>query len=133
MPEQERRIRGLEGEEEWDHQPGRDGKWALGLLLILLGIIFLLMRSDVLPEFNWPALFLLLPALVLFASAYQRFRKSGSAFERDVRVPFIIGVGLLLFMGMLLMEWDWSEIFWPAFLIFAGFAGLLQVLDRTTR
>ncbi len=132
MPDQERRTIGIESEEEGDRKPRRDGKWALGLLLIVLGIIFLLNSSDVLPELNWPALFLSVPVLVLFASAYQRFRQSGSALERDVRAPFILGVVLLLFMGMLLMQWDWSDISLPAFLIFAGFAGLLQVLDRKT-
>jgi len=133
MPDQERQSRGLEREEERGRKPTRDGRWSLGLLLVLLGMIFFLMRTNVLPAFNWPALFLLVPVLVLFASAYQRFRQGGSALERDVRVPFIIGAGLLLVMGMLLMQWDWSNVTWPAFLIFAGFAGLLQVLDRKNR
>lgn len=133
MQDQGRPTPGIEGEDDRNFGPTRDGRWALGVLLILLGVIFFLIRSNILPAFNWPALFLLVPVLVLFSTAYQRFRLSGSALDRDVRVPFIIGAGLLLMMGMLLMQWDWHDVFWPALLIFAGFAGLLQALDRRSR
>lgn len=101
----------------------------LGLLLVMTGVIAILEHSLALPQFEWTGLLLLVPSLMLIASAVRRYLLSRSAFERDVRVPFMGGTAMLLISLMVLLQWSWSQV-WPMFILWGGIALLAKSLDR---
>jgi hypothetical protein len=94
--------------------------WMIGLILIVIGGLYLLQETGILPGFtNWWALFMLLPAAGVFSAAVGAYRRSGGQLT-----PEVIGllVGSLLFVAMtgfflFGVSFTW---FVPLFLIAAG-------------
>lgn len=114
---QERRDR--RAQRRADRQSGGLG-WAIGLILIIIGGLYLLTNFNVFPELrNWWALFLLLPGLGTLSAAIGAYRRNGGHLTPEVMLPFIGG---LLFLGMtavFLFELDYGWL-WPLFLIGGG-------------
>jgi len=117
-PERERRHGGSEG-------------WVAGAVLLALGLIFLLnnlglfsMRLN-----NWWALFILIPAVGSFSTAYQMYRKNGGHMTEAVRGPLIGGLILTTVTLVFLLGLSWGVI-WPVFLIIIGVGALLTALAR---
>ena len=108
----------------WRH--GRRGGWMPGLLLILIGAFFLLRNFTGYQIENWWALFILIPALGNFTSAYERFQTAGT-FDRHVRNELFWGVFFTLLSASFLIAVDFGLI-WPAFLILGGLGMLLGAL-----
>ncbi len=97
----------------------------LGGILILIGSIFLLqnMTNFNIGNWNWWALFILIPALGSLSRAWAVYRTEGQANEA-VRGPLVGGVVLLLVTSMLLFNLSWGML-WPLFLIIFGVAALI--------
>jgi hypothetical protein len=97
-----------------------------GLLLILIGGFFLLRSFTGYQIENWWALFILIPALGNFTSAYDRFQVVGTL-DRHVRNELFWGVFFTLLSASFLIAVDFGLI-WPAFLILGGLGMLLGAL-----
>ncbi|HEY8808364.1 MAG TPA: hypothetical protein VIN70_12365 [Candidatus Limnocylindria bacterium] len=96
------------------------GSWLPGLILILLGGIFLAQNYFGSTLRNWWALFILIPALSTLATAYALWRDGHPDWATG---PFIAGLGFLLLTAAFLLDLPIGQL-WPLFLITAG-VGLL--------
>ena len=103
--------------------------WIAGLVLIILGIIFLVQNLTGFYLANWWALFILIPTLGSFAAAGRAYRDAGNRFTPAVRGPLVGGVILLAVTCVFLFGLDWGRI-WPVFLIIGGIAALLGALGK---
>ncbi len=115
-PHEPRHVRGGEG-------------WIAGAVLLALGLIFLLnnlglfsMRLN-----NWWALFILIPAVGSFSTAYRMYRGNGGHMTEAVRGPLIGGLILTTVTLVFLLGLSWGVI-WPVFLIIIGVGALLTAL-----
>ena len=98
-------------------------------MLIAVGVVFLLINAGVLPAIgNWWALFLLIPALVLLANAWARYRAEG-AFTRSVAAMLTGALFPLVVASIFLFNLEWGKM-WPAFIIVAGLSTLLSSRAR---
>ena len=103
---------------------GRNNLW-WGILLIILGSVFLLQRMGLLGRtFNWWALFIFIPAVGSLTSAIYAIQRSGH-FNRAARSS----LGGALVVGtvatLLMFDMDWS-IWWPLMIIVPGFSVFLS-------
>lgn len=105
---------------------GRNG-WIGGLILIVVGIIFLLGNFGLIEWQlfdNWWALFILLPALGALGNAWRAYQQQGR-FTGEA-IGSLIGSLLLLSISLIfLLELDWGRV-WPIFLILGGLSILLR-------
>ena len=97
--------------------------WTGGAVLIGLGVIFLLNNLEIFHLDNWWALFILIPALVNFSTAWNSYRQHGRLTHK-ARGSVTGGLILSLVAGTFLFGWSWSMM-WPVFLIVAGLSALL--------
>ena len=94
--------------------------WIAGLILIVIGALYLLQDFGILPEFtNWWALFMLLPAVGTLSAALGGYRRNGGHWTPEVTAPFLAGLLFLDITAVFLfnLNYDWL---WPLFLIAAG-------------
>lgn len=104
----------------------RGGGWIAGVVLILLGLVFLLQNIGGFSLQNWWAIFILIPALGSFASAWNAYQVSGG-FSRAVRGPLIGGLFLTTIALIFLFNISFG-IYWPVLLILGGLLILATVL-----
>jgi hypothetical protein len=102
--------------------------WLIGVVLIVIGIIFLLQNIRGFPIGNWWALFILIPAIGSLITAWRVYRANGRL-TAAVRGPLVGGFILLLVACAFLFNLDWGKV-WPFFLIIAGIGALLGALLR---
>jgi hypothetical protein len=116
-----------------DRQPERQGRghlggWALGLIVIIIGIIFLGRNAGWFGSnwnfHNWWALFILIPTFGSFAGAWRSYRGNGSRLSGDVARGFMFGLVLLAVTLIFLLELDWGKV-WPVLLVIVGIGLLL--------
>ncbi len=100
--------------------------WLGGVILIVLGIIFLLQNVRGFYLNNWWALFILIPALGSFADAWNAYRQT-SRLNRRVRGALISGCVFLLVTLTFLFNWNWGIVL-PVLLIIWGVTLLLNSL-----
>ena len=93
----------------------------LGLILILVGVVFLLRNTNVLYIDNWWALFILIPAFAAFASAWRGYKASGRQVTREVRSKLVGGLFPMAVAIIFLLGLDFGDM-WPLFIILAGVA-----------
>jgi hypothetical protein len=121
----------LSSEEPSDATPprktGGDNNWILGAVLLLAGGIFLFNNLTGWKISNWWMLFLLIPALGSFATAWRRYQEVGRSKEKVVIRPVIIGLALLFIMVILLFEFEW-RISLSMLLILVGAIFLLMAI-----
>jgi hypothetical protein len=97
-----------------------------GFILLILGIILMAQQLGGFTFENWWALFILIPALSAFGSAVAMW-------QRDRRLHFGIwsafygGIMPLFVAIMFLFDLDWG-VWWPMFIILAGFGIMLSGL-----
>jgi len=111
---------------DWAWFGGGRRPWMPGVILILVGTIFLLRNITGFELENWWALFILIPALGNFASAYRLYRSSGQI-DRGVRARLFWGLLLSTLSISFLLNLDLGY-FWPVFVILAGLGFLLGAL-----
>ncbi len=97
-----------------------------GVILILLGFIFLAQQFGDFTLHNWWALFILIPVFSAFGSAYGIWRKAGR-FNFAVWSTFYGGLFPLAVALIFLFDLDWGE-YWPVFIILGGFGMLVSGL-----
>jgi hypothetical protein len=98
------------------------GTWVVGVALIILGGVFMFQNMGALLIHNWWALFILLPALGSFATAYGAYRSSGRLTPL-ARNSLVGGLILTAIAGFFLLDLDWAR-WWPTLLILAGVGAL---------
>jgi hypothetical protein len=122
--QERRRLRAERRRSRWE-QRGSYG-WLVGVVLILLGLVFLVSNLTGVSLGNWWALFILIPAVGAFARAWKAYREEGH-FSGAMRGGLVGGVVLLLVTFVLFFNLDWGRI-WPLFLVIGGISVLLSSL-----
>ena len=100
--------------------------WVGGVILIVLGVIFLLQSMRGFYLNNWWALFILIPAFGSFADAWNAYRQNGRV-SRRVRGALVSGCVFLLITATFLFDWNWGLVL-PVLLIIWGVTMLLNSL-----
>jgi hypothetical protein len=125
-------------EERWEHRqarraalgnPGKGVALIAGLLLVLLGIVFLLQTSGylIIQLQNWGALFILIPVLALFDRAYREYRFAGNQLTPRASGTALVGIVLLIVMVVVLLNLNWA-IYGPVLVILVGLGLLSSIL-----
>ena len=96
------------------------GSWLPGIVLIVLGVIFLAENYFGATLRNWWALFILIPAFGSFANAAEAIRDGDGDHATGA---VIAGLGFTLLAGVFLLDLDVGRL-WPVALIVGG-VGLL--------
>lgn len=109
--------------------PSRGGTWITGLILILLGAMFLMrtMGTFDLPFQNWWALFILIPAIGAFDTAWRTYRHADNQLTAPARGSLLVGLVLTFVAVTFLFGLDWSY-FGPILIILTGLGILLTYL-----
>ena len=103
--------------------------WIAGVVLILLGIIFIVRNIAGLALGNWWALFILIPAVGSLMTAFRMYERNGRRFTSASRGPLVGGLVLLAVTAVFLFHLDWAKV-WPLILILVGLGLLLTSLER---
>jgi hypothetical protein len=96
------------------------------IVLIVLGLILLGQQIGDFSFDNWWALFILIPALSAFGSAFGIWQRVGR-FTFAVWSTFYGGLFPLLVALIFLFNLDWED-YWPLFIILAGFGMMISGL-----
>jgi hypothetical protein len=126
---------------DWDEEPpaleakgaskrGRrknSGAWLGGLVMIVMGLVFLFQNTTGRIFTNWWALFILIPAFSALSGAWRAYRQGG--FNSRVTGGLVGGLNLLLVALIFLLNWNWGRV-WPLFLIVIGGGALLGGFAR---
>ncbi len=95
-----------------------------GIVLVVLGIVFFLQQTGNLTEnFNWWALFILIPAVSSLTGMYYAIRNSGT-FNQTARSAAGTAVVFFTLSFMFLFNLDWA-IYWPLMVLAVGFSILI--------
>jgi len=117
-------------EERWERREARraalggqsrGGALIAGLLLVILGLVFLLQNSGyfTITLKNWGALFILIPVVAAFDRAYRIYRYAGNQLTAPARGAALVGLVLLLITLIILFNLNWS-VWGPALIILVG-------------
>jgi hypothetical protein len=112
-----------DGDWNWGWHGGQS--WLPGVVLILIGVVFLLQNYTDFDLDNWWALFILFPAVGNFSTAYAGYKTGG--FSRSVRAHAFWGLFFVLLSLSFLFGLEFG-LLWPAFLILGGLGMLLGAL-----
>ena len=107
----------------------RGSAWIVGLILIVLGTMFLMNNTGTfnIPIENWWALFILIPAVGSFDTALRAYRSAGDRLDRVARSSLLVGLVLTFVTVMFLFNLSWS-FFGPVLLILAGIGLVLTYM-----
>ncbi len=101
--------------------------WVGGIVLIVLGAIFLLQNTGMMTGFdNWWALFILIPAIGSFAAAWRAYQQAGNRWTTTATGSLFGGLLFCSIAGMFLFGLN-IGMWWPVFLILGGVAALFGV------
>lgn len=123
-----------------NNDSGKSKRWFssnlwIGLAFIAGGAIILLNQSGLVSfDMNWWAVFILIPAIGSFGSAYNRYRVTNNLFDMSVMMPALIGLFMIGLMFSLLSGNGWNfnwNLLWPVMLIIIGL-GMIFGRSRTT-
>ena len=103
---------------------GWSGTW-LGVALIAMGLLFLVQNYFGYPLRNWWALFILIPAVGSFTTAWYSWRSGHGAYAAAGSLT--MGVVFTTVAAIFLLELPWGRV-WPIFIILAGVGMLLPAL-----
>ncbi len=90
--------------------PSRGGTWVVGLILILLGGMFLMSTTGTwdLPLTNWWALFILIPAVGSLSAAWRMYIDAGYQLNAQARGSLLVGLVLTFITFMFLFGISWA-------------------------
>ena len=107
---------------------GRRGGWAVGMIVIVIGVVFLGKNAGWFGTgwdfHNWWALFILIPTLGSFGGAWRTYSSNGHRLGGDVARASMTGLLLLAVTIIFLLELDWGKV-WPVLLVIVGIGLLL--------
>lgn len=112
------------GKEHHQHKSGVGG-WIVGAALVVAGIFLLLNNVMGFQLKNWWALFILIPAISSFGTAWEAWRTAG--LHRKAVSSFIGGLVLTFIAAVFLFNLNFG-VYWPVFIILGGFALLIPAL-----
>lgn len=99
-----------------------------GAVLIVVGVIIFAQQTGLLSEqFNWWALFILIPAFGSLGAAFTSFQSSGK-FNAAVRSSLGGAIVLLTLTFILLFGLNWA-VYWPLMVVAAGFSFFINGLE----
>jgi O-antigen/teichoic acid export membrane protein len=131
--------RDIRRDERWERRQfrrnlrwGFGGSWVIGLVLIVLGVIFLARNFGYPIPSNWWAFLILIPAVGSFAAAWNMYLRSGREMTPPVRGSIIAGLILTALAIMLLLGIDFGKL-WPVVLILLGLGALFGGWWRPNR
>jgi peptidoglycan/LPS O-acetylase OafA/YrhL len=109
--------------------PSRGGAWIVGLILIILGGMFLMRTTGILdvPLTNWWALFILIPAFGALSAAWRIYRDAGNRLTNAARGSALLGLVLTFVTLMFLFEISWTYV-GPILIIVVGIAIILNYM-----
>lgn len=111
---------------------GRHFHWVGGAVLVGIGTLLLLRNFGLEIPSNWWALFLLVPAITCFITAWNNYQNNDRQFTYTVRGSLIGGVWVLSIALMFLFSLDWGKM-WPVFIILAGLSALVPWQRQLTQ
>lgn len=103
------------------------GTLVLGAILIIIGIVFLLQNMGIFDLDNWWALFIMIPAVAAFESAWKEYQAADSHLNSRARGSLILGFILTMVTVVLLFELNWT-VLGPILIILVGIAILTNAL-----
>jgi len=103
------------------------GAFVGGVALIAFGVIIMLQNMGIVQLHNWWALFILLPALGSYATAYGAYRTNGGHLNAMVRGSIFSGLVFTAIAAAFLFELNLSLLL-PAVLILAGVGMLINTV-----
>ena len=101
-----------------------NNSWVGGAALIGIGLLFLLNNLNIFHLNNWWALFILIPVVINFSTAWNSYRQHGRLTHK-ARGNITGGFILALVAGAFLFGWSWA-ILWPVFLIIGGLSAIIN-------
>ncbi|MGD0002942.1 MAG: hypothetical protein ABSE06_01790 [Anaerolineaceae bacterium] len=105
-------------EARWQRRGIRHSGWFAGILLILLGMVFLLEELNIPFLANWWALFILMPAFWAYMVAWDIYQDNSRLTRRGASS---LTVGILLTILTLVFLFNLAAgYFWPVLLILGG-------------
>jgi hypothetical protein len=109
--------------------PGKGVALIAGLLLVLLGVVFLLQTSGyfTIQLQNWGALFILIPVVAAFDRAYREYRFAGNQLTAQARGAAMVGIVLIIVTVVILFNLNWA-IYGPVLIILVGLGLLSNVV-----
>lgn len=116
--EQRRAERLARREARWQRHAGRPYGWLGGVILILLGIVFLLQNMGIPFLTNWWALFILIPAFWAYVTAWGIYQDIGRL-TQGVAGSLTVGILLTILSLVFLLNLA-VGLFWPVLLIVGG-------------
>jgi hypothetical protein len=129
-PQDWRELRRQERRERIEARRERRGYsssgWIGGAVLIVIGIVFLLQNLSGFYLQNWWALFILIPAIGAFASAWNQYQHSGRL-TAGARGSLIGGFVMVIISAFFLFGVSFGN-FWPILLILGGLALLANAM-----
>jgi len=101
--------------------------WVVGLILIILGGVFLMQNTGMykIPFANWWALFILIPAFGSLDRAYRAYKNADNQLTGFARNSMFVGLILTMVAGMFLFNLNWT-IFGPILIILVGIGILIN-------
>ncbi len=111
-------------EERWTARGSR-GAWIGGAILVILGLVFLLQNMGLFVLVNWWALFILIPAVAAFGSAWRSYQAAGGRLTGGARGSLIGGLVLVLVAAVFLFGLNWGVV-GPLLIVLAGIGLLLN-------
>jgi hypothetical protein len=124
--EERRQQRELRHEER-SGRSGDRGGWIVGAVLILIGIVLFMQNAGLSIISNWWALFILIPAVGCFTSAWNNYKAAGDRLTSAVRGPLLCGFVLTMVTLIFLLNLNWG-LLWPVLLVMAGIGMLVNGL-----
>lgn len=107
------------GSDTRHHGQGGSGSWVIGIVLILLGAVFLLEQSGyIVLTGNWWALFIYIAAVGSFANAWRSYHSTGE-FGNAATGSLVWGLVFTVVATIFLFNLLWDT-WWPAILIAVG-------------
>ncbi len=103
------------------------GAWVGGVILIILGVVFLLQETGTFALENWWALFILIPAVGAFGRAWRHYQDAGGRITAGVRSSLIGGLVLTVVSAAFLFNLDWG-LLGPVLILLAGISLLINAL-----
>jgi cell wall-active antibiotic response 4TMS protein YvqF len=106
--------------------------WGVGVVLIVLGGIFLMQNTGMykIPFTNWWALFILIPAFGSLDRAYRAYKTAGNQLTAFARNSMFVGLILTMVAGMFLFNLNWT-FFGPIMIILVGVGILANSMIST--
>jgi hypothetical protein len=107
-------------QERWQRRAARPHGWIGGVILILLGVVFLLRNMGLPFLTNWWALFILIPAFGAYVAAWDIYQDNGRL-TRSATSSLTVGILLTGLALVFLFNVALGQ-YWPVLLILGGLA-----------